>query len=146
VHYYNRNPLPADLAQGATYHDSLESLLPISDFLSLHCPATPQTRGMMTAEKFAMLPDGAVFVNVARGALVDETALMAALGSGKLSAAGLDCFVTEPGGNPALAGYDNVFMLPHIGSSTGATRDAMGFRALDNLDAFFSGKQPRDLL
>ena len=101
---------------------------------------------MMTAEKFAMLPDGAVFVNVARGALVDETALMAALDSGKLSAAGLDCFVTEPGGNPALAGYDNVFMLPHIGSSTGATRDAMGFRALDNLDAFFSGNQPRDLL
>jgi lactate dehydrogenase-like 2-hydroxyacid dehydrogenase len=146
VHYYNRNPLPDDLAQGATYHDSLESLLPLSDFLSLHCPATPQTRGMMTAEKFAMLPDGAVFVNVARGALVDETALMAALDTGKLAAAGLDCFVTEPGGNPALSKYDNVFMLPHIGSSTGATRDAMGFRALDNLDAFFAGNRPRDLL
>ena len=146
VHYYNRNPLPDDLAQGATYHDSLESLLPLSDFLSLHCPATPQTRGMMTAEKFAMLPDGAVFVNVARGALVDETALMAALDTGKLAAAGLDCFVTEPGGNPALSEYDNVFMLPHIGSSTGATRDAMGFRALDNLDAFFAGNRPRDLL
>ena len=146
VHYYNRNPLPNNLAQGATYHNSLESLLPLSDFLSLHCPATPKTRGMMSAEKFAMLPDGAVFVNVARGALVDETALMAALDSGKLSAAGLDCFITEPGGNPELAGYDNVFMLPHIGSSTGATRDAMGFRALDNLDAFFAGKQPRDLL
>ena len=146
VHYHNRNPLPNNLAQGATYHNSLESLLPISDFLSLHCPATPKTRGMMSAEKFAMLPDGAVFVNVARGALVDETALLAALDSGKLSAAGLDCFITEPGGNPELAGYDNVFMLPHIGSSTGATRDAMGFRALDNLDAFFAGKQPRDLL
>ena len=146
VHYHNRNPLPNNLAQGATYHNTLESLLPLSDFLSLHCPATPKTRGMMSAEKFAMLPDGAVFVNVARGALVDETALMAALDSGKLSAAGLDCFVTEPGGNPELAGYDNVFMLPHIGSSTGATRDAMGFRALDNLDAFFAGKQPGDLL
>jgi len=87
-----------------------------------------------------------VFVNVARGALVDETALMAALDTGKLAAAGLDCFVTEPGGNPALSKYDNVFMLPHIGSSTGATRDAMGFRALDNLDAFFAGNRPRDLL
>ena len=120
--------------------------MPLSDFLSLHCPATPQTCGMMTAEKFAMLPDGSVFVNVARGTLVDETALMAALDSGKLSAAGLDCFVSKPGGNPPLAGYDNVFMLPHIGSSTNATRDAMGFRALDNLDTFFAGKQPRDLL
>ena len=66
--------------------------------------------------------------------------------TGKLAAAGLDCFVTEPGGNPALAKYDNVFMLSHIGSSTGATRDAMGFRALDNLDAFFAGNRPRDLL
>ena len=110
--------------------------MPLSDFLSFHCPATPQTCGMMTAEKFAMLPGGSLFVNVACGALVDETALMAALDSGKLSAAGLYCFVTKPGGNPALAGYDNVFMLPHIGSSTGATRDAMGFWPLDNLDAF----------
>lgn len=84
VHYYNRNPLPNVLGQDATYHNSLEALLPLSDFLSIHCPATPQTRGMMTAEKFAILPDGAVFVNVARGALVDETALMAALDSGKL--------------------------------------------------------------
>ena len=83
-----------------------------------------------------MLPDGSVFVNVARGALVDETALMTALDCGKLSAAGLDCFVTKPGGNPALAGYDNVFMLPHIGSSNGARRDAMGFWPLDNLVAF----------
>ena len=146
LHYYNRNLLPDDLAQGATYQDSLVSLLPLSDFLSLYCPATPQTRGMMTAGKFAILPDGAVLVNVARGVLVDETALMAALDSGKLSAAGLDCFVAKPGGNPALAGYDNVFMLPHIGSSTNATRDAMGFRALDNFDTFFAGKQPRDLL
>jgi len=78
VHYYGCNPLPHDLAQGATYHDGLASLLPLSDFLSLHCPATLQTRGMMTAEKFDMLPDGAVFVNVARGALVDDSALTAA--------------------------------------------------------------------
>ena len=83
---------------------------------------------------------------MAHGVLVDETALMAVLDSRKLSAAGLDCFITKPFGNPALAGYDNVFMLPHIGSLTGATRDAMGFWALENLDAFLAGKQPRDLL
>ena len=69
-----------------------------------------------------------------------------AIGSGKLAAAGLDCFKVEPGGNPAFAQYENIFMLPHIGSATRKTRDAMGFRALDNLDAFFAGKTPRDLL
>jgi lactate dehydrogenase-like 2-hydroxyacid dehydrogenase len=146
VHYYNRSRLPAELEAGATYHDSLDSLLPVSDFLSLHCPATPETRGLMTAERFAQLPDGAVFVNTARGALVDEAALLAAIRSGKLEAAGLDCFVTEPGGNAAFASEDKIFMLPHIGSATRETRDAMGFRALDNLDAFFAGKTPGDLL
>jgi lactate dehydrogenase-like 2-hydroxyacid dehydrogenase len=85
-------------------------------------------------------------VNSARGALVDEDALMAALDSGHVAAAGLDCFKVEPGGNPAFARYDNIFMLPHIGSATRQTRDAMGFRALDNLDAFFAGKTPRDTL
>lgn len=146
VHYYNRKRLPEDLEQGATYHETVEDLLGISDFLSLHCPATSETTGMMNAERFAMLPDGAVFVNTARGALVDENALIAALESGKVSAAGLDCFVTEPGGNPAFATYENVFMLPHIGSATRATRDAMGFRALDNLDAFFAKNTPLDAL
>ncbi|MEK9910624.1 MAG: NAD(P)-dependent oxidoreductase, partial [Candidatus Puniceispirillum sp.] len=71
-------------------------------------------------------------------------ALLAALQSGKLAAAGLDCFVNEPGGNPAFAAFDNIFMLPHIGSSTDRTRTNMGFRALDNLDAFFAGKPPKD--
>ena len=85
-------------------------------------------------------------VNTARGALVDENALVNAIESGKLAAAGLDCFVTEPGGNPAFSQHNNIFMLPHIGSATFETRDAMGFRALDNLDAFFSGKTPGDRL
>ncbi len=146
IHYYNRNKLTPDLEHGATYHDTIESLLGVADFLSLHCPAKPETISLMNAERFALLPDGAILINTARGALVDETALMGALDSGRLSAAGLDCFVTEPGGNPALAKYDNVFMLPHIGSATDQTRDAMGYRALDNLDAFFAGKSPKDSL
>jgi len=146
VHYYNRSRLPDEQEMGATYHETVEDLLGVSDFLSLHCPATPETTGMMNDERFALLPDGAVFVNTARGALVDEDALLAALDSGKVAAAGLDCFVTEPGGNPAFSKYENVFMLPHIGSATRATRDAMGFRALDNLDAFFGGKTPLDSL
>lgn len=146
VHYYNRNRLPEDLEQGAVYHESLDTLLPVSDFLSLHCPSTPETTGFMTAERFAQLPDGAVFVNSARGALVDEDAFLAAIQSGKLSAAGLDCFVIEPGGNPSFSAFKNIFMMPHIGSATRETRDAMGFRALDNLDAFFAGRTPKDLL
>ena len=146
IHYFNRTRLAPDLERGATYHSTIEGLLGVADFLSLHCPATPETAGLMNADRFALLPDGAVMVNTARGALVDETALCAALDSGRLAGAGLDCFANEPGGNPALADYDNVFMLPHIGSATVTTRDEMGFRALDNLDAFFAGKRPGDTL
>ena len=146
VHYFNRSALPDDQAQGAVYHDTVESLLGVADFLSLHCPATPETNDLMNSERFALLPEGAVVVNTARGALVDEDALMAALDNGHVAAAGLDCFKVEPGGNSAFSSYDNVFMLPHIGSATRQTRDAMGFRALDNLDAFFAGKTPQDTL
>ena len=146
VHYYNRSQLSPELENGAQYHHSVESLLPASDFLSLHCPATPETTGLMNTERFNLMPDGAIMVNSARGALVDEAALIAAIRSGKLSAAGLDCFATEPGGNSEMAALENILMLPHIGSATRATRDAMGFRALDNLDAFFAGKRPRDQL
>lgn len=146
IHYYNRSRLSVDEEAGATFCDSLDDLLPHADFLSLHCPATAETTGMMNDNRFALLPKGAVLVNTARGALVDEPALLRAITSGQLSAAGLDCFATEPGGNPAFAAHDNIFMLPHVGSATLRTRDAMGFRALDNLDAFFRGDQPGDLL
>lgn len=146
VHYYNRNRVAPELEQSATYHDTVESLMGVSDFLSLHCPATPQTTGIMDKDMLTRLPDGAVLVNTARGALIDESALLDAITSGKLSAVGLDCFQTEPGGNPAFAAHENIFMLPHIGSATTQTRDAMGFRALDNLDAFFAGSRPKDQL
>ncbi|MDW3225433.1 MAG: D-glycerate dehydrogenase [Paracoccaceae bacterium] len=146
IHYFNRSELPQDEAQGAIYHDTVDSLLSVADFLSLHCPATPETTNLMNADRFALLPKGAIIVNSARGALVDEDALIGALENGQIAAAGLDCFQIEPGGNPAFAAHDNIFMLPHIGSATTRTRDAMGFRALDNLDAFFAGKTPKDTL
>ena len=144
VHYHNRTRLASDLEQGAVFHETLDGLLAQSEFLSLHCPATPETTAMMNAERFARMPDGAIIVNTARGALVVEDDLLAAISSGKLAAAGIDCFVTEPGGNPSFADHQNIFMLPHIGSATRETRDAMGFRALDNLDAFFKGEAPGD--
>jgi len=146
VHYYNRSRLTPEQEQGAVYHESLESLLPVSDFLSLHCPATPETKGLVDKNLIDKLPHGAILVNTARGALLDEAALLQAIESGKIAAAGLDCFVQEPGGNSAFANHKNIMMLPHIGSATFETRDAMGFRALDNLDAFFAGKQPNDRL
>lgn len=146
IHYHNRSRLSPEDEAGAIFHEDVDSLLKVSDFLSLHCPATPDTVNLLNAERIARLPKGAVVVNTARGALIDEDALLAAITSGHLAAAGLDCFKVEPGGNPAFAAHETIFMLPHIGSATRATRDAMGFRALDNLDAFFAGQEPGDRL
>jgi lactate dehydrogenase-like 2-hydroxyacid dehydrogenase len=146
IHYHNRSRLGPEAEHGATFHDTVDGLLEVADFLSLHCPATPETADLLNATRIARLPEGAVVVNTARGALVDEDALLAAIKSGHVAAAGLDCFKVEPGGNPAFAEHENIFMLPHIGSATRTTRDAMGFRALDNLDAFFAGNTPRDRL
>lgn len=98
----------------------------------------------MNAERLARLPEGAILENTGRGGLVDEPALIEALRSGRLAAAGLDVFATERGGNPDFAARDNVFTLPHVGCATRETRDAMGFRALDDLDAFFTGEAPGD--
>ena len=146
IHYHNRRPLNPEEEAGATYHAELDDLLAVSDFLTLHCPATPETVGLLNAARLARLPKGCVIVNTARGNLVDEAALLDALTSGHVGAAGLDCFVTEPGGNPAFAAHDNVMMMPHVGSATVATRDAMGSKALDNLDHFFRGETPPDQL
>ncbi len=146
IHYCNRRPLPTEVAEGAVYHESIESLFQAVDMISLNCPATSENERMINAQSIEWMRDGAIFVNTARGRLVDEAALITALQSGKLAAAGLDVFQTEPGGNPAFANLSNVFMLPHLGSSTRETRKAMGDRALDNLDAFFAGQEPLDRL
>lgn len=146
IHYYNRSRLPANVEAGAVYHDSVEALLPHCDFLSIHCPATPETHHLINAERIALLPDEAVVVNTARGAVVDDDALIAALKTGKLFAAGLDVFNNEPNIHPEYKTLPNTFLLPHIGSASRETRDAMGFRALDNLDAITAGKEPRDRL
>jgi lactate dehydrogenase-like 2-hydroxyacid dehydrogenase len=144
IHYHNQARLPAEQEKGATFHARLEDMLPHCDVVSMHCPNTPETRGIINHETIAAMKDGVIFVNAARGTLVDEDALMAALASGKIRAAGLDVYQNEPCIDPRWAAIDNVFLLPHIGSATAETRDAMGFRALDNLDAFFAGRPPGD--
>ena len=145
IHYYNRSRLTPDLESGATYHETVEDLLPHCDVLSIHCPATPQTTGLLNAQRIALLPDGAIVINTARGGVIDDGALIDALKNGKLWAAGLDVFNGEPEDiHPGYRDLDNVFLLPHIGSATTDTRDAMGFRAIDNLDAIFAGREPGD--
>ena len=144
IHYHNRSRLDSAAEKGARYYESLEAMLPECEFLSIHCPATPETRGLLNRERIALLPDGAIVVNTARGAIVDDDALIAALVSGKLAAAGLDVFNNEPDIHPGYRQLTNTFLLPHIGSATRETRDAMGLRACDNLDAFFAGREPGD--
>lgn len=144
VHYHNRRPvahtdLPPELVGKVIYHDNLENLLKASDILSLHAPATAQTRHIINAETLRLLPENAILINTARGDLVRDEDLIAALKSGKLFAAGLDVFENEPHLNAGYYGLDNAFILPHMGSSTIEAREEMGFEALDNIDAFFSG-------
>jgi lactate dehydrogenase-like 2-hydroxyacid dehydrogenase len=146
IHYSDavRRDLPASLA--ATFHEDADEMLPLCDFLALHVPLLPETRGWLNAKRLARLPKGAVVVNSSRGPVVDDGALIAALKSGHVAAAGLDVFTGEPRANPGYRALPNTFLLPHLGSATIETRTAMGNRALDNLDAFYAGKQPPDLV
>jgi hydroxypyruvate reductase len=146
VLYCNRSRLPPELEQGATYHADFEAMLPHCDILSLHAPSGPATAGIMNARRFGLMKPGAVFVNAARGALVVEDALIEALRSGRLFAAGLDVFHNEPAYDLRIAELPNVFLTPHMGSATVETRNAMGFRALDNIQAVLSGRPAIDPL
>ncbi len=144
IRYNDLKRRPPEFEEGAIYHETPEDLLPHCDFLSLHTVASPETVKLLNAERIALLPDGAIVVNASRGIVIDDDALIAALKSGKLNAAGLDVYNNEPDIHPEYRLLSNVFLMPHIGSATKETRDAMGFSALDNLDAVFAGREPRD--
>ena len=147
IHYSNRSRLPPDLEKGAVFHADADAMLPHCDFLSINAPLTPITRKWVNAERIARLPKGAVVINTARGGVVDDDALIAALKSGYLAAAGLDVFDGEPRIHAGYYGLENAFLLPHMGSATVDTRNAMGFKALDNLEAFLlRGQSPPDLV
>ena len=144
IHYTDQRRLPPEREEGAIFHPTVEELLPLSQLLSLHAPSTPETRHLLDARRLALLPRGAIVVNTARGDLVDDEALLTALRSGQVGAAGLDVFQGEPAINPGYRSLPNTFLLPHMGSATIETREAMGFRALDNVDAVLSGRPARD--
>jgi lactate dehydrogenase-like 2-hydroxyacid dehydrogenase len=146
VLYSNRRRLAPNIEQGAEYCADFRAMLPRLDILSLHAPATADTQNIINMETLAQLPRGAIFVNTARGKLVDEDALIGALQSGQLFAAGLDVFRNEPHVGLRFATIPNVFLCPHMGSATVETRDAMEFRALDNIAAVCAGKPAIDPL
>ncbi len=123
---------------------SVEDALKESDFVSIHCPATPENRHLINAERLACMRKDAFLVNTARGDIVDEAALVEALEAGRIAGAGLDVFEREPQVSKGLLNRENVVLLPHLGSATIETRVAMGLRVLDNAKAFFSGKMPPD--
>jgi glyoxylate reductase len=146
IHYHNRSRLDAAQEEGATYHATLDGLLAASDILMIAAPGAPSLRGTFNAERLAMLPAGAVVVNISRGDLVDDEALIAALESGRVRGAGLDVFANEPHVHPGYRTLDNVFLSPHIGSATHETRDAMGWLLIHGVEALARGETPDNLL
>jgi lactate dehydrogenase-like 2-hydroxyacid dehydrogenase len=143
VVFWQPNPVDLD-GVDATPCGSLDELIAVSDVVSIHCPATPQTRHLIDARALALMRPSAILVNTARGDVVDEAALAAALRAGRFAGAGLDVYEHEPRVHPDLLDLENVVLLPHLGSATLQSRVAMGMRAIDNLVAFFAGKEPPD--
>ncbi len=129
---------------GATSCGSIEEVLRNSDFVSLHCPATPETRHLIDAERLKQMKRSAILINTARGDVVDEKALIQALKDGTIAGAGLDVYEWEPKVSEELLTIENVVLLPHLGSASRETRVGMGMRVIDNVTAFFEGKAPGD--
>ncbi|VTU13199.1 Glycerate dehydrogenase [Variovorax sp. SRS16] len=144
IHYHNRTRVQQE--EGAVYHETLESLLAHSDILMIAAPGTPSLRGVINARRLDALPEGAVVVNISRGDLIDDAALVQALRSGRLRGAGLDVFANEPDIHPDYRTLDNIFLTPHIGSATHETRDAMGWLLIHGVEALDRGETPDNLL
>lgn len=144
--YHNRNPLPGavETGLGASYVDDLDSLMAQSDILTLHCPSTPQTRHLLDARRIALMKPGAAVINTARGELIDQEALIAALQSGHLAGAGLDVYPDEPNIDPRLLAHPNVITLPHIGSATVEGREESGMKVVANIRMWADGHRPLD--
>lgn len=146
VVFYNRSRVDAAEAAryGARQLDTVDEVLAAADFVSLHCPGGGENRHLVNAERLAKMKRGAYLVNTARGDVVDEQALIEALKSGVIRGAGLDVFEAEPNVPEGLRALENVVLLPHLGSATEETRVAMGMKVVDNITAFFEGREPPD--
>ena len=138
--YYNRNKLSDDLEDGAKYFSDIKTMLPECDFISIHTPATAETKHILNSSTISLLPKHAVVINTSRGSTIDDDALIDALENKKIYAAGLDVFNNEPNLDKRYLKLDNCFVLPHIGSATHETRLAMSMMAVDNIYCFFNKK------
>ena len=137
IHYHNRSQLDKNLEKGAIYHNSLESLLSVSDFFSINCPATEKTKNIINKDTLKCFPDGAIISNSARGDMIEDESMVESLKNGKIYSLGLDVYNGEPNIHPEYLTLPNVFVLPHLGSATITTRTAMGNLAVSNLEEFF---------
>jgi lactate dehydrogenase-like 2-hydroxyacid dehydrogenase len=146
IHYRNRTRLPPELEAGATWHADDASFLAAAQVLALTAPGGGGTRRWLDERRIALLPRGAVVVNAARGSLVDDEALIAALHAGQVGYAGLDVYDGEPAVHPGYLACDNAVLLPHMGSSTTETREAMGALVLDGIAALLAGQEPANLV
>ena len=144
IHYHNRSKLSSDLEDGAIYHETLKGLFKQSEFLSVNCPATPETTKIINKETLGYLKKNTVIGNAARGDVVDDDAMVEAIKNGTVFAYGLDVYNGEPKIHPEYLKLKNLFLLPHLGSATKRTRWDMAYRATKNLEQFFSGKKPQD--
>ncbi|MDR0779973.1 MAG: D-glycerate dehydrogenase [Pseudomonadales bacterium] len=144
--YHNRREVqdPAVARMGARFCANLDDLLRAADFVTVHTPGGQGTQHLFDARRFAAMQGHAYFINTARGDVVDEAALIAALDAGCIAGAALDVYAQEPHIPAALLGRENVVLLPHLGSATVATRTAMGMKVKANLDAFFKGQPVPD--
>jgi lactate dehydrogenase-like 2-hydroxyacid dehydrogenase len=146
VLYHSRRRLSPEMEQGAQYFASLEEMLPHTQVLSLHLPASPGAAPLIGKREVESLPRGAIIVNTARGSLIDEDALIDALRSGHIAAAGLDVFQNEPRFDKRFLDLPQVFLTPHSGSATVQTRNDLGLRGLDNIALVLDGKTSADAL
>jgi lactate dehydrogenase-like 2-hydroxyacid dehydrogenase len=146
LHYHNRNRLNPEIENGSVYHHSAEDLLSVSDFLFLLAPGSLALVRFLNRERIELLPANAIVVNISRGDTVDDDALIEALQSGRIFAAGLDVFAGEPYLDPRYRSLPNVFLTPHIASATVDTRNAMGFLVLDGLLAYEQGRKAENQL
>jgi glyoxylate reductase len=146
IHYHNRHRLPQVLeAQlGATWHAELDSMLEAADILTIHTPHTGTTSGLIDARRLDLLGPGGWLINTARGEIVDNDAMIAALGDRRIAGAGLDVYVNEPAVDPRLVALDNVVLLPHLGSATFEGREDMGVKVISNIRAWADGHRPPD--
>lgn len=146
IAYYNRKPLPEALERmlGARYVGEVDALVAEADILTLHCPLSDETRGLIDARRLGLMKPGASIINTARGELIDNEALIAALQSGHLAGAGLDVYPEEPKVDPRLIAHPNVMTLPHIGSATAEGREDSGHKVIANIRMWADGHRPPD--